>query len=252
MFLCLSCTHCLGRQGFSHLLLQIHFHASSLCHAPQQAGLEELHQWAPAGFRPWEALEGGEGVTERSGCSWPQSVVLVFLLHWWSNSSFPTLWLWLSSSQFDCIRACPFKPRGSSGHSPPSSLWCFTIPSDSLLLAIPPQIAPFLIFLNDHLECTLFCGDPSTMLCYQEWTKRHLNFRSDSLPCSHVPCLVCNQLPFRELPLWEALLLTYISPSSDRVPSSLHQSTGRESMAGLWISALEVPTAPCGLRALSF
>lgn len=180
------------------------------------------------------------------------SVVLVFLLHWRSNSSFPTLRLWLSLSQFDCIRVCPFKLRGSSGHSPSSSLWCFTIPSDSLLLAIPPQIAPFLIFLNDRLECTLFCGDPSTMLCYQEWTKRHLNFRSDSLPCSHVPCLVCNQLPSREMPLWEALLLTYISPSSDTVPSSLHQSTGRESMAGLWVSALEVPTAPCGLRALSF
>lgn len=68
MFLGLSCTHCLGRQGFFHLFLQIHFHPSSLYHAPQQAGLEELHQWAPAGFSPWKALDGGEGVAERSGC----------------------------------------------------------------------------------------------------------------------------------------------------------------------------------------
>lgn len=166
-----------------------------------------------------------------------------------SDGSFPTLWVWLNLSQFDWIRACPFKLRGNSGHSPSSSLWCFTIPSDSLLLAMPPQIVSFLIFFNDHLECTLFCGNPSTMLRYQEWTKRHLNFRSDSLPCSRVPCLVCNQLPCREMPLWEALLLTYISPSSDTVPSCLHQSTGRESMAGLWVSALEVPTAVCGLRA---
>ena len=231
MFLCLSCTHCLGRQGFFHLLRQIHFHPSSCTPVGWPGRTASVGScWVPS-------MEGTgrKRVTERSGYSLPQT-----LLSWPSFSTevkllsdgcFATLRLWLNSSQFDWIRACPFKFRGSNGHSPSSSLLCFTIPPDSLLLAMSPH-APLLIFFNGHLEWT-FCGDPSTMLHYQEWIKRHLNFCSDSLACSHVTCLVCNQLPSREMSLWEALGLTYISPSSDTVPSCLHQPAGRGSLAGL-------------------
>ena len=171
LFLCLSCTHCLGRQGFFHLLRQIHFHPSCT-----PAGWPGRTASVGSCWVPSMEGTGRKRVTERSGyslpqtlLSWPSFSTEVKLL---SDGSFATLRLWLNSSQFDWIRACPFKLRGSNGHSPSSSLWCFTIPPDSLLLAMPPQRVPLLIFFNDHLECTLFCGDPSTMLHYQEWIKR--------------------------------------------------------------------------------
>lgn len=164
MFLCLSCTHCLGRQGFFHLLRQIHFHPSS-CTPAGWPG-----RTASVGFC-WVPFMEGSGrrrVTERSGYSWPQSLLFwpsfsteVKLL---SDASFATLRLWLNSSQFDWIRACPFKLRGSNGHSPSSSLWCFTIPPDSLLLAMPPQIVPLLYSSMTTLNA-LFSVETQA-LCY--------------------------------------------------------------------------------------
>ena len=173
--------------------------------------------------RGWQR---GQGIFDLSLCCCGPVLLLRGKLL--SDGSPPTLQLWLNSSNstfslapssFRAVMATPH-------HQPP---WRFAIPSDSIPLAMPLQIVPFLILLDYHLEYTVFSWDPSATLRYQEWIKRHLNFSPDSLPCSHIRCRVRNQLPSREMFPWDTLPLACLSPHTDTVPklSPVRPQAGR-------------------------